>query len=208
MTKHFEGFILPILFIIIITIAAILGIIASVQTDNVHNNQTFTREETLEKSNRYLIVGYILYFVSVGCVIISLLTHAFWKESPEWLQTLLVTITLVTVIIGVVFMIIASNELKNIIGDIRSLALWSSGLGIAGIVLAIMLVYFRSVSYIREHQIEEEKIKNTEESFNSTNIVDELPITSATTIQTQTPNSVTTTTSKYMSKTSYPMLLE
>jgi len=200
MSKVFEGFVLPILFIIIVLISGILGVVASVQTDHVDNNQTFTKEEVLEDANRNLIIGYILYFVSVGCVIISLLTHSFWKDSPAWLQVLLVVIALVTVVIGTIFTIIASNDLKNIIGEIRSLALWSAGLGIAGIVLAIILVYFRSVSYIREHEIQEEKQEEEQ-------IENKMTAKKTTTTQVKTPTSTITSTTQTIDKKPYPMML-
>lgn len=206
MSKIFEGIALPILFIAVVTTAAIFGIIASVEADNIGNNQKFTKQKELENANRNLVIGYILYFVSIGCVIISLLTHLYWKEAPSWLQVLLVSVGLITVIIGVVFTIIASNDLKNIIGGVRSLALWSVGFGIGGIVLGLLLVYFRSVSYIREHEIKEEKAMVMKK--------EELEQSTPTTIQTKsvvinTPNNITPNniTTSNIPTSPYPIML-
>ena len=187
-----EGLILPIIFIIIVTIGAIIGIIASVETDNIDNNQAFSMEDELVRANRYLVIGYILYFVSIALIIVSLITQFSWKDAPAWLQTFLILIAFVIILIGLILNWIAYDNLRNIEDDVKDHTLWALSLGLVGLILAIILLFFRGASYVREHTINTVKEIQQETKPEPSDLERSTPITT----QTKYPDQTVTTTSR------------
>lgn len=207
MSNIVEGWVLPLLFIAVVTVGAVLAIIASISVDNIENNQAILREDELVRANRDLIIGYILYFVAVALVIVSIITHFSWHDAPAWLQSVLVLIAFVVVLVGVILIWIAYDNLRGIDDVSREQTLWALGLGLGGIVLGILLVFFRGSNYIREHTVK--TVKETQEEQESPEVKGE-DLESSTPITTQysTPAQTRTTTTRSLEgDKKFPMML-
>lgn len=200
MVNWFEGIVTPLFFIGFVLAGAILGIIASIEIENIETNAAIVLDEQLTKANRDLIIGYLLYFLALLLVIISLITHAVWKTSPPWLQMVLVSLAFLSVVIGLVFNWYAARDLDNLelSQDIHVRAYWAFWLGIAGAVFGVLLIFFRITEYTREHSFVKQGTENLEnkEGLQQNKQQNELGTSMSSTTQIKSPNYIRTSTTQ------------